>query len=36
MKIRVYQYSTEDAYCDKLLLISFQICSYFYPDISTL
>ena len=33
MKFRVYQYSTEDAYCEKLLLI-FKICYYSEPFIS--
>ena len=36
MKFCVYQYSTEDAYCEKLVLIYFLICSYSYPYISIL
>ena len=33
MKFCLYQYSTEDAYCEKLLLICFKIYCYFYPYI---
>ena len=29
----VYQYSTEDAYCEKFLLLYFYICCYSYPYI---
>ena len=33
MKLYVYEYSTEDAYCGKLLLIHFQVYCYSYPYI---
>ena len=31
MEYCVYQYSTEDAYCKKLLLVYLKICCYSYP-----